>query len=527
MMIWHIFKKDWTLLWRYAAGLAALHFSLMVALLRLGRFQAPPLFDRFGFRGLAVSGDHTFYNLTTLFPGLSALVSAFLIIAIVQQDAIPGVRQDWLVRPIRRRDLLLAKFMGVLLMVLAPILAADLSGGLFNGFPMGQALTSALGRSIWLWFSMFLAVFVLASLTRNLMEAIVGSTVVAGGAFVWGMLRSSVPDFLNLDRINWIGELIHLSIILAGAAVVLCLQYYFRKTLPARALTAAIVLLLLLVPGIPWQKAFAVEQRLSPVSGSANAVRLSFVPDHDVLGDRPVGPVQYGSRSDAFILLPVRVTVSQDEAVVIGETSKVRLMLADGQTQDLRPQMGFQVMNEAPAEGEKLISYIIRIPHSLYTRIADQSIRVEIDYYLTLLSLVDKQTLPATGGDERTRRLGWCGTKISDTGGEILLGCIQAGRPPTCASFVLEHIPSGARNPRNAICRPDYSPFRTNYGPDALSRFTKTLPFGDPAGIDTYPVKEPMLPESQVIARVYEAKDHFVRQLAIPQIRLREWVASE
>jgi hypothetical protein len=53
------------------------------------------------------------------------------------------------------------------------------------------------------------------------------------------------------------------------------------------------------------------------------------------------------------------------------------------------------------------------------------------------------------------------------------------------------------------------------------------LPFGDPAGIDTYPVKEPMLPESQVIARVYEAKDHFVRQLAIPQIRLREWVASE
>jgi len=61
-------------------------------------------------------------------------------------------------------------------MVLAPIFAADLSGGLFNGFPIGQALTAALGRSIWLWFSMFLAVFVLASLTRNLMEAIVGST---------------------------------------------------------------------------------------------------------------------------------------------------------------------------------------------------------------------------------------------------------------------------------------------------------------------------------------------------------------
>ena len=526
MMIWHIFKKDWTLQWRYAAGLAALHFSLMVALLRLGRFQAPPLFDRVGFRGFAVSGDHTFYNLTTLFPGLSVLVSAFLIVAIVQQDAIPGVRQDWLVRPIRRRDLLLAKFMGILLMVLVPIFAADLCGGLFNGFPMGQALPAALGRSIWLWFSMFLAVFALASLTRNLMEAIVGSTVVAGGAFVLAMFRSPVPDFFP-GRVNWISELIRLSIILAGAALVLFLQYYLRKTLLARALTAGFVLLLLLVPGVPWQNAFAVEQRLSPVSGSANVVHLMFVPDHDILGDRPVGPVQYGSRSDAFVLLPVRVTVSQDEAVVIGETSKVRLILPDGQTQNLGHQMGFQVMKEMPADGQKLISYVIRVPHGLYSRIAEQPIRVEIDYDLTLLSLVDKQTLPATGGEQRTRPLGWCGTKISDAGGEVLLGCIQAGRLPTCASFVLEHIPSGARNPRKAICRPDYSPFRINYGPDALSRFTEILPFGDPAGIDTYPVKEPMLPESQVIARVYEAKDHFVRQLAIPQIRLHEWVASE
>jgi hypothetical protein len=340
-------------------------------------------------------------------------------------------------------------------------------------------------------------------------------------------LRSPVPDFLNHGRIGWIDELIQFSIILASAAVVLGLQYYFRKTMLARVLTAAVVLIFLLLPPVTWQSAFALEQRLSPVSGSANAVRLSFVPDHDALGDRPVGPVQYGSRSDAFVLLPMRVTGMQDEAVVIGETSKVRLILPDGQTQNLGLQMGFQIMKEAPAEGEKLISYVIRVPHSLYTRVADQSLRVEIDYYLTLLSLVGKQTLAATGGDQRTRRLGWCGAKISDTAGEVLFGCIQAGRSPTCASFVLEHIPSGARNPRHAICRPDYSPFRANYGADALSRFTETLPFGDPTGIDTYPVKEPMLPESRVIARVYEAKDHFVRQLAIPQIRLREWVASE
>jgi hypothetical protein len=36
-----------------------------------------------------------------------------------------------------------------------------------------------------------------------------------------------------------------------------------------------------------------------------------------------------------------------------------------------------------------------------------------------------------------------------------------------------------------------------------------------------------MLPESQVKVRAYDAKDHFKRQLAIPQIRLSDWVDVE
>jgi hypothetical protein len=36
-----------------------------------------------------------------------------------------------------------------------------------------------------------------------------------------------------------------------------------------------------------------------------------------------------------------------------------------------------------------------------------------------------------------------------------------------------------------------------------------------------------MLPESQVKVTMYQAEDHFERELTIPQIRLREWVAAE
>jgi hypothetical protein len=165
-MTWHIFKKDWRLLWPYAAGLAALQFGMMAALLRIGRFQSAPIHFWRGMGSFPVlEGGRTLYALTNVFPILGYLASSFLITAIVQQDAIPGIRQDWLVRPIRRRDLFLAKLLGVVLLVLAPICAADFSGALLNGFSLGPSLGAAVGRSVWLWFSLFLAVFALASLT--------------------------------------------------------------------------------------------------------------------------------------------------------------------------------------------------------------------------------------------------------------------------------------------------------------------------------------------------------------------------
>src|SRR5229473_473509 len=108
-MIWHVFKKDWKLLWRMAAAVAFLHFILAAILFKLGRF----------------GGDRPLRSLVETLFMFAFLGSAFLIAGAVHQDAIPGVRQDWLVRPVKRRDLLLAKLLSVLVMVQAPILAAD------------------------------------------------------------------------------------------------------------------------------------------------------------------------------------------------------------------------------------------------------------------------------------------------------------------------------------------------------------------------------------------------------------------
>jgi hypothetical protein len=528
-MIWHIFKKDWQLMWRYAAGLAALQFAGMAVLLAIGRFHAPPFI--FANAGLYVPiGDGYSYSaFLILFGVLSYLASAFLITAVVQQDAIPGVRQDWLVRPILRRDLLLAKLLGALLMVLAPIFLADLAGALLNGFPLWQSIGAAAGRSVWLWFSLFLAVFALASLTKNLLEAIVAATAVAGAYILLPTMRALWrPEQIYFvhGRVDWMNRSIQIAIILAGAVTLLAVQYFLRKTFASRLLTAGFVLVLLLIPPVPWQTAFAIAERLSPNPSAGNAVHLSFVADHETPPDRPVGPMP-NSRVATSVLLPIRVTGVPNGAILYGESSTARIITQDERNSALvQQQMGLPTWRSEPVDPNKPFTYVIAVPGDVYARIADQPVRLEIDYQLTLLKLADMQTLPATGGDQRTAGLGWCGTRIREATQDITLGCVSAA-PPSCIAMDLVYAPTGARNPPSNFCgRPDYSPLQLGFGPDALSRFTEQLPFGAPGGADQYPVKAPMLPQSQVIVKLYEAEDHFERQLAIPRIRLKDWAAE-
>ena len=189
--------------------------------------------------------------------------------------------------------------------------------------------------------------------------------------------------------------------------------------------------------------------------------------------------------------------------------------------------MTFGIWNEQLGEGEKPITYGISVPREIYQRIADQPIRVEIDYSLTLWRQKETQTLPAAGGDQRTTQLGWCGTKVADDGLEILYGCVRAGNEPSCISVTLEHPPTGARNRRGGGCRPDFSLYRSGfYRDDVLGHLMVALPFTDPSVPDPLAVRVSMLAEATVTARAYQAQDHFVRHMVIPEIRLREWATE-
>jgi hypothetical protein len=514
MMVWHIFKKDWKLLWRIVVVVGALQFVSASTLVIMGQNRESQLL-----------------KLALLLLGFTLLGAAFLIATVVQQDAIPGVRQDWLVRPLRRRDLLLAKLLFVLTTVQGPICAADLTEALINGFPVRQSLHAAVSRSILLLIGCSLPMVALASLTRGITETIVAVVVAFLGYAVFALLSGSLNQGGKVQlapTINtgeeWVSTSVALALALLGASVVLGLQYSRRKTVFARWLAAGVGFLCLLTKLMPWRPAFAVQQQLSPNPGAGSPIVMTFEPSlgrYRPSGVNPddmsmIGTSKRMAVTSVYpVYLPLHIAGLPSDVVLQGDRSEMRLITADGKTVYHDTAGDLQVHQEGPANGEARIHQGLPLQRSLYDRIKEQPLRLGNSY-----------AIPALGGDERMPGLGRCRTQMDDEGDEIHFRCIDAGKQASCFAAFLEHAPSGRRNPERLVCRPYYPPYPERYFPDAMSRRGVEIPFHDLAGLVHYPVDSPQLPESRVVLRVYEPQDHFRRHLMIPDIRLKDWEAQ-
>jgi hypothetical protein len=522
-MIWHIFKKDWKLLWVFVITVASLHWIAAFIIFKLGLFGEDAMFEM----------------LSEAVPILAFFASMFLIAAIVHVEAIPGVRQDWLVRPIRRRNLLLEKFLFVVLMVEGPIFAANLFQGLANGFSLRSSLLAAMSHVIFLLFFLILPLFAFASVTRNMTEAFIFG---CGCTFVIGVFLT-LTDYLNgyahgtlaavtHSGIGWIGEVFRLTLAAIAASIILGLQYFRRKTMAARFLVIAFGLLILASQFLPWKPAFAIEERLSPKPAAGAHTEVTFNPVQGKFKS-PSGLVPSSENvqrnrgeENAEVFLPLQATGVRNDAILLTDRVEVHVTGQDGRVVYHGIGDSLEVAREGSNPAEEPVYQQIAVPMSVYHRAKDQAVQVRVDYSLTLFGLAGSYSMPALNGDERMPEWGWCQTKMNEAGTAVELHCMEPGKGPTCGTAFLENASTGARNPARSTCRSDYSPYGYHPLPDSFVRFGTNLLFRDASGLAKFPVDGPQLPQSRVVIRVYEPEDHFSRSLVIPQIKLKNWEAQ-
>jgi hypothetical protein len=537
-MAWHIFRKDLGLLWPLIALSALAQLGLNALMFAAGQAGAAPSLMLMARLSVAV-----------------VFLAIVLTISLgVHQEPIPGTRQDWLIRPIRRLDLLLAKLLFILVAVHLPMVLGDLAEAMAEGFSWDQAAMAALGRSALVFVTISLPAFGFAAITRStaqfigvgvayLIAAIAAAFLLSSLARLGGDEQATNP--LAWTGVAWIPQTAARLALAAGAIIALLALYLRRRVALAWAVLPLFAVLSALAVLMPWGAIFAVQEAASAATtGPALAMRIDPQAPRYALkaGESPddyspgAGQVQLRGRAagdidvenkvrrgqrEVTIFVPVRIAGLPAGALAWADRAMVTLRAPSGQL--LFQGRGEELKQDRASPG--LAYEAVRLPALVYEAAKDKPMVLTIDYSLSVLRPGAAVAAPALGADALLPGLGRCTTERDSDGDDIEMKCHQPGRSPSCVSVALDDPAAGRRNPETLICAPDYSPVGARLFPDAISRFEVEAPFRDRLGLAQYPVGAGQLARSRLLVTRYDASAHLTRRLSAAQVRLADWEA--
>ena len=523
-MAWHILKKDLQLLWVFAVVVGAVHLAATAVRVWMGPSVEP--------RSLLV--------ISLLLSLLSLLSIIFLTLSVMHQDPVPGVRQDWLIRPISRVDLIIAKLLFVLLVIHGPLFVLDLEEARVDGFSFSGSLGAATAHNAAILCYLTLPAVMIGAVTRNLTESfvvVVVGLVAYAAVFLLGVaLLLGTKASVGASGLSWMIEATWFILAVAGTAIVITWQFLRRETAIARAFIGVSGAVVILSAFIPWRTAFALQEKLAKEPASAAPIALAF---NQQMGAFRLPPGA-AAAANTGLYVPLRVTGVPRGAVVLLDRADIRVSDASGRTlyqgrsylntdggvgsiQDAQLEVRQSERDSAATE----VYQRIFIPEAAYAKLRGRQVSLEVDYSLSLFREQSTFSLPASGAHGQIEGLGWCLTGVDGDGDDVYLRCLSTRQAPSCFTAFLEHTPSGLRNPEAHACVGDYSFFETKlWPPGALSLFGGKAPFFDRSGLTHYPVDGSKLADSRLVIETYEPRDHFTRHLNIPAIELADFAAK-
>jgi hypothetical protein len=544
-MAWHFFKKDLRLLWPMALALAATQALCAVRTVVLGPFKEPV----------------ALFQLTVFLPLLVYLGIALVTINAVHQDALPGVRQDWLTRPVRRLDVWLSKLLFVLLMVMLPIFVIDVIELLSLQLPLRPSIAGAAARTFALFGAFALPALVLGAVTRSFTEALLFGIVaaVAGEGIFILALAALPPGTLNSGApgTDWVPFACGLAVLAVVSAVTLWFQHTRRRTGVSRLIVLSGVLITMTaVCALPASATMEIQRLTWGRSETPLAVR--FAPesrnaanDADARiyyrADPTVNPTavaaaravaQAESSRFAKIVLPLRVEGLVPGRILRADQIDARVVAADGtvyfdETRACSKSDGVGQSCRANwlelrARGESEVGNAsVFLPAALYERIKNEAVHLELDISLTLFE-ADPPSLVSTHSEfHPVSHLGSCATRIDADGDEVEIRCLMSGIEPACVIAVLEDSTAQKSNPELQGCFPNYAPFYIHPTSDVANSVRASLPFFDRSGLAHYPVDASAIDRAQIRVTTFTPFGHFRRSLSLQDIRLADWESAQ
>ena len=494
-MIGALVRKDWALLWPLVLLAGAIQLCW-----EWSQYS-------YGFFGGVGDIDRALSALSLAWLGAAAALAA----AVVQTDAPPSANQDWLIRPIPRTELLLAKLLFVALTIGLPSVMLDWVRAAATGFAPAASLGAAVLKAALLYVFLLVPVMALAATVVRMTDLLaLGAAVIV----VYGVVRSTASALLGADAcptcgtgFAWIQHLWQHLEILLGAVAILALQYSRRGVIPAR-LIALVGTVVVVIAQPPWGVAFALQRQLAPsATAKAAAVQESVARTRDVIA---------GDSGAAGAGIPVELSlrvagIASDELLLI-DRSEILYRDVAGKA----PSRHIDTSTLALAGGAQSGSAVAALQTMTLSRAAVRALSrksARLLHWMTLMDLAGAVSLPGHDGTRRSAYAGRCASRLSADGTAVSVRCHRLGAAPICVTATL-YGARGQHDPTVVNCQPDYRPYLPVT--DIFTAFGVDVPLRDPSGVVHLAVDPTELDHSTLQVDFYTARAHLRRDTALP-----------
>ena len=428
-----VLRKDFLQLWPIVALAAALLFLRNILLSQLGA---------------SMSGLRTAVEIA------NGLACCTLLVAVIQQDALTGVRHDWLTRPISRGRLFAAKAIFIVGASTAPADLSLIAGSLLSGHPLSEALVEGTQFSL-NWIGPLLILAALATLSNTLLKAagtVLAVTTFAALAVPLTMRFGPDSELIYGWGIGWITESIYLLLVLAATSAILWVQYARRDLRRSIAIAVIATVLAVSLPLLLTQRLVFGMQKLFSSAADEQKITTKLAPgcfpvesdDHPQtwvrvwgshLGPNPVG-----------FSTTLETTVPKGSLAMVGAA---RLSYVDGEghtLMTLKPPSGNDPMH---AVGATTRTDRWLLSRAEYERLVAQRAHARLTYSVSLLEPTVSRDFAADGSRRYIDGLGSCGAGLSETRTEdsrvmaMVADCLKHGAQPALTALSVNGETSG------------------------------------------------------------------------------------
>jgi len=402
--------------------------------------------------------------------GAAVLLVAFIVMifAVFQLDSPASFTEDWLCRPLRKRELLGAKIALVLLTVYVPHAIGTLIADLSLGFPVSEVLLDALLLPDELFLLLLPVMMLVAIITRTFVQAfgVLIAIFIAVAVLPTPFIRDPEPHTLGLDELLQAGmvwlatapaRIVSVVLVVLGVWLV----YWRRNLIVARVLLAVIVVatyLMFLLPMkvLPWNSTFALQQASGPAPPT-DAARITLRSSRACF---PAAMRANQSTDVAFAAARGALKPWNEEGLVNAGANAVAFLTAvevRGLPLDWRVKLayvqanyfadGAPIASLRPAtfitdgNGGATLNHYWMLPEDTLQKLQGRNPQLELSYSLALLEPRDHR-LPTDGKRHSLPGLGWCSATVNEATSRIEVDCFSALTHPTQISAQLDEIPA-------------------------------------------------------------------------------------